>query len=170
MQHEHVSAAAERNQLCCSPPLSYSDSVEQHRACGGAGPGQDVAHDTGCSAWEGGPADYMDIIGYFSASYTLLFPTPSPELPFGPTHTPGGAKLKATAQRCRPISSLQCGSTLSYSQHFIPYSCNLIWSFDPMCLAESVLSKPMLFIAAWSSPDFLSPSSEPRNCLTAAEV
>lgn len=98
MQHEHVSAAAERNQLCCSPPLSYSDSVEQHRACGGAGPGQDVAHDTGCSAWEGGPADYMDIIGYFSASYTLLFPTPSPELPFGPTHTPGGAKLKATTQ------------------------------------------------------------------------
>lgn len=111
MQHEHVSAAAERHQLCCSPPLSYSDSVEQHRARGEAGPGQDVAHDTGCSAWEGGPAVHMDIIGYFCTSYTLLFPTP--ELPFGLTHTPGRAKLKATAQCCRPLSSLLCGSTLS---------------------------------------------------------
>lgn len=74
-QCEHTNSTAEFKHLCSSPLPSQGDSVKQHMAFYDTTirPGQDFAHNTGWSLWEGGSAVYMS--DSFSTESTFIFPS-----------------------------------------------------------------------------------------------
>lgn len=77
-QCEQINSTAEFKHLCSWPLPSQSDSVKQHMAFYEAtiSPGQDLAHDTGWSLWEGGSSGHRP--DGLSTESAFIFPSWAP--------------------------------------------------------------------------------------------